>query len=276
MANIRKKAVLFTLGMVFLALSLLSLSFLIYQNSLSSREINYNSISSIRMQNIFSAAEFHLSKLFNSNSGIILVKNDSGISFRQNLDNDFSGFLTSVNNYNTVLKRVYGINSVINFNASQILFNITKDFQQTSNQIKYDVYSGTQNKTVVIFDEPSITSYKIYINSTDANGTVNWATVSPGNTNFVVIAVGQNGWVSSSERQLDTSSYSLIRITGLTNNFNITVGGGNATIRTDTSNLTLETMFNFSSAGNDVLLPINVIYNLSSSNVYRTYNPRIL
>ena len=65
MAKMRKKAILFTLGMVFLALSLLSLSFLIYRNSLSSREIDYNAIASIRMQNLFSAADYHFTSLKN-------------------------------------------------------------------------------------------------------------------------------------------------------------------------------------------------------------------
>jgi len=272
----RKKAILFTLGMVFLALSLLSLSFLIYRNSLSSREIDYNAIASIRMQNLFSAADYHFTSLFYNNTGFKVTKNETGITFRHNLDDNFNAFFINANKYNNIVNKVYGVTSTMLFNSTEMFFNITKSLKATSSQIAYNVYSGTGNKTIVIYDEPSVSSYTIRVNSTDSNGTAGWGTVSPGNTNFVIIVEGQSGWRSTSQQQISTSSFSFAGVSGFANSFNITINGGNVTIRTDTGNLILEATLNFSAASNEVLLPVKIDYNMSSSNVFRSYYPRIL
>ena len=169
--NKMKKAVLFTLGLFFLAMTVFSLAIVLFHVSLKSEDVFLRFVSIDKLYETDISLQNSIRDIFNAKSGMSISTTSSTVSFQDYLPNNNEDQLTSaLNNFRNYVE---SNDSNININVNKITENISLVIEPYN--ITYKHLFSEDNITYVIPSaEANITSYAVYLNT----GNVNFTTYS--------------------------------------------------------------------------------------------------
>jgi len=186
-----KKAVLFTLGLFFLAMTVFSLAIVLFHVSLKSEDVFLRFVSIDKLYETDISLQNSIRDIFNAKSGMSISTTSSTVSFQDYLPNNNEDQLTSaLNNFRNYVE---SNDSNININVNKITENISLVIEPYN--ITYKHLFSEDNITYVIPSaEANITSYAVYLNTGNVNFTTySWDSVPSGSNTFELNVQDEQG-----------------------------------------------------------------------------------
>lgn len=223
-----KKAMFFTLGLTFMAGTVLVLAILIYHNTASTEERFADLGKLERLHDLDSSIQKCLKDIFNNKSGISLSVNNDIVSFEEDLPN---GNATSFSNYlNDFKDFVEKNNTNIELNITEITDKLPLVILPQNITYQHENFGGDTIK--IIPSQINFKGYEVYVTLNRNVTSCNWDT-DPGTFNLTVTAVGTSGSCTDS-RLIDAAVTNTVDINGGGVDVDVS-DGGQLTINTDYS-----------------------------------------
>jgi len=182
-----KKGVLFTIGLLFLSLIILTFSIVIYNFEKSKQEVTTTMIILERTYNENQAIQTGLKEIFQNKSGIILEKNATYIKFKESLPNSKSDIFK---NFMIEYKHYIENNTATKLKLNEIVEKLPLKIQPQNITYFHEHFGG--NKISIVPDKINFDGYFLKI-ETNKNITSCIINLEPGNLSFEVRVVGISG-----------------------------------------------------------------------------------
>lgn len=204
----KKKGILFTIGLSAVALTLLALSIMIFNNFQTSEERFSKLAVFDRAYDLDISVQGGLRKIFYAKSGISIIKADNKIVISEDLPNsNRAAFANETSNFkNFVESNFDNINLIIGDLNSYLTLTITPF------KINY-THNEDGDKIFIIYNE-NVSSIELYFWDNFSNGTVSFDVENPGSLEVKIIS-GSFGWHDEETDYIDPTEENEAGISGL-------------------------------------------------------------
>lgn len=235
--NNMKKAILFTLGLFFLAITVFSLAIIIFHGSLKSEDVFLRFVSLDRVYELDVSLQNSIKEIFNAKSGMSVSSTGSTVSFQDYLPNQNKGQLISaLNNFRNYVELN---NSNIDIDVSEIIENMSLVIWPYNITYKH-LFSGDNITYVSPSAESNITSYIIYLNTRNVNFTTySWDIVPSGSNTFELNVQDDQGNSDSDTYSIGDSDEHIMTVETLAGDIKIKIWESSKLFINNTAELNL-------------------------------------
>jgi len=231
MVKMRKKGMFFTLGLSIIALVVLVLSIVIFNNFQTSEERFSNFIVFGRIYDLDISIQEGIKKIFDKTSGISLSTSSNTVIISENLPNSNNvGFSDEISNFKNFIESNF---DNINLSVEDLNTNLTLIIDPVD--VSYSHEDFGDRKIVLDYNE-NVSSVELYFWSNSSNGTVSFTSISSGSLDVNVVVEAPGGWHDEESASINPAQLSSAQISDLT--------GGNIEINFDQNRIDLESFTN--------------------------------
>jgi len=233
----QSKAVLFTLGLFFLAITVFSLAIVLFHVSLKSEDVFFGFVFMDRLSETDISLQNSIKDIFNAKSGMSISATSSTVSFQDYLPNQNKNqLISSLNNFENYVE---SSDSSINIDMAKIVENTSLVILPYNITYKH-LFFGDNMTNIIPSEDCNITSYVIYLDTRKVNFTTySWDIVPSGSNTFELNVQDDQGNSDSDTYSIGDSDEHIMTVETLAGDIKIKIWNSSNLFVNNTAELNL-------------------------------------